>query len=143
MEPIVEKRFEYKGYPCVILFMPWSCYRCGYVGVPASKGKMVWANLIDCHGGVTYEEDHLYGQEDQDTLWIGFDCMHAWDARDIETGKRLAAADPELLEHIKRLEDVDRRYDTGGNIRTLEYCMNECKRIADQIEEGHGPDEAL
>ena len=32
VDPIVEKRFEYKGYPCVILFMPM-CYRCGYVGL--------------------------------------------------------------------------------------------------------------
>lgn len=33
MKPVLETKFEYKGYPCVVLFMP-GAYRCGYVGVP-------------------------------------------------------------------------------------------------------------
>ena len=31
MKPILECKFDYKGYPCVVLFMPLG-YRCGYVG---------------------------------------------------------------------------------------------------------------
>ena len=29
MEPVLECKFDYKGYPCVVLFMPLG-YRCGY-----------------------------------------------------------------------------------------------------------------
>ncbi len=29
MKPVLETKFEYKGYPCVVLFMP-RAYRCGY-----------------------------------------------------------------------------------------------------------------
>lgn len=32
MEPVLETKFEYKGYQCVVLFMP-GAYRCGYVGM--------------------------------------------------------------------------------------------------------------
>lgn len=33
---VEEKRFEYRGYPCVVLFMDMG-HRCGYVGIPADK----------------------------------------------------------------------------------------------------------
>lgn len=35
MKPVLETKFEYKGYQCVVLFMP-GAYRCGYVGIPNS-----------------------------------------------------------------------------------------------------------
>lgn len=139
MNPIVEKRFEYKGYPCVVMFMLWGCHRCGYVWI--MKGLKYYGKeydelvMIDCNGGLTYAEDNLFGQDDKDMWWIGFDCAHAWDARDFKTGRRYAAADPEELKSIEYLAELDRKYDTGGEVRTLEYVEAECKRILDQLEE--------
>ena len=61
MKPVLEKRFNYKGHPCVVLFMP-GAYRCGYVGIPKThKLAKHGANLdsIRCHGGITYSESKL------------------------------------------------------------------------------------
>ena len=74
--PIQEKRFEYYGFPCVILFMPMG-YRCGYVGVSVDHkyyGAVYDEIPIDCHCGLTYSDSRLHGQEDKHTWWIGFDC---------------------------------------------------------------------
>lgn len=62
---VQEKRFEHKGFPCVVLFMPIG-YHCGYVGLP--KGNKYY--------GKDYDENP---------------------------------------------------------VRTLEYCMEQCKSIVDQI----------
>lgn len=62
MKPVLEQKFDYKGYPCVVLFMP-GAYRCGYVGLP--KGHKLAGKsfddlyYIDCHGGITYSEPYL------------------------------------------------------------------------------------
>ena len=33
MKPVLECKFDYKGYPCVVLFIP-GAYRCGYTVYP-------------------------------------------------------------------------------------------------------------
>lgn len=132
MIPVQEEKFDYKGYPCVILFMPTG-YRCGYVGLP--KGTTVNVNDISCHGGITYTENHLYHQDDKDKLWIGFDCGHYFDGYDITTAKRLYADNPAALRQISSLGMIG--YYAVCNavnpIRTLEYCKGECRKIVDQI----------
>ena len=55
--PKLEKQFEYKGFPCVILFMPTG-YRCGYVGIP--KDVKIDTDGIECHGGITHNSEHLF-----------------------------------------------------------------------------------
>ena len=47
-----EERFEYRGYPCVILFMDMG-HRCGYVDVPESEA-VADDDDISCHGGITW-----------------------------------------------------------------------------------------
>ena len=63
MKPVLETKSTYKGYPYVVLFMP-GAYRCGYVGVPYShklaKKSVNGLGWLNCHGGVTYAESHLY-----------------------------------------------------------------------------------
>lgn len=63
MKPVLETKFEYKGYPCVVLFMP-GAYRYGYVGVPKShklaKKSVDDLGYLDCHGGVTLIQNHFY-----------------------------------------------------------------------------------
>ena len=55
MQPVLEAKSTYKGYPYVVLFMP-GAYRCGYVGVPYShklaKKSTDDLGYLDCHGGL-------------------------------------------------------------------------------------------
>ena len=129
-DPIVEKRFEYKGYPCVVLFQKM-CHRCGYVGIP--KGRAVDIMTIECHGGITYRNSQLYGQEDTDRGWIGFDCAHWRDGHDWEAGREYWKDDPETLHYIDRIEELYRDIDFGLYPRSLDYCISECKHIVDQL----------
>lgn len=115
---VQEERFEYRGYPCVVLFMDLG-HRCGYVGVPSNVHVDI--DKIGCHGGITYGPDPgLHFQEDDDISWIGFDTCHYGDGRDVEKVK----------EYFGR--DIS-GFDFGGTIKTLEYCKEECKKIVDQI----------
>lgn len=125
--PKLEKQFEYKGFPCVILFMPTG-YRCGYVWIP--KEVKIDIDNIGCHGGITYNSDHLYHQERKDLRWIGFDCAHCFDGYDVETAKRLFSDNEKAIKEIIVLEN--RGYFAVCNednpIRTLDYCEEECKK---------------
>jgi hypothetical protein len=135
--PVQEKRFDYKGFPCVVLFM-YMGYRCGYVGIP--KGHKYYKKSyidipIDCHCGLTYSKKDLYSQSDKDTWWIGFDCAHACDGYDFETAKKLYAEDSEAMGSILSLEQIGyyKICNEDNPIRTLDYCIEQCKRIVEQI----------
>ena len=137
MTPVQEERFEYKGFPCVVLFMPMG-YRCGYVGL--AKDNIYYKKKYDdipvnCHCGLTYSSDSLHGQNDVDRWWIGFDCGHCCDGYDIKTAKQLYKDDKEVLIQIEIMGATG--YYTICNaenpIRTLEYCKEQCKSIVDQI----------
>lgn len=132
--PKLEKQFEYKGFPCVILFMPTG-YRCGYVWIP--KEVKIDIDNIGCHGGITYNSDHLYHQERKDLRWIGFNCAHCFDGYDVETAKRLFSDNEKAIKEIIVLEN--RGYFAVCNednpIRTLDYCEEECKKIVNQVVE--------
>ena len=133
--PIQEKRFEYYGFPCVILFMQMG-YRCGYVGVPADH-KYYGENYddipIDCHCGLTYSDDRLHGQEDKHTWWIGFDCGHACDGYDVEKMKEYFKENEEVMCQLKYMESYFKTMNEMSVIRTLEYCEEECKKIVEQL----------
>lgn len=135
--PVQEKRFEYKGFPCVILFMPIG-YRCGYVGLPKGNkyyGKDYDEIPINCHCGLTYSDSGLHNQDDTDIWWIGFDCGHCCDGYDVETAKKLFADNESVLRQILMYEHTG-YYATCNKenpVRTLEYCMEQCKSIVDQI----------
>lgn len=129
-----EERFEYKGFPCVILFMTLG-HRCGYVGV--LKGNTIYGQCYDeipinCHGGLTYSSSELQGQTDKDIWWIGFDTAHYGDGKDFETAKEIYKYDMQALEEIKTYERLDRIMSDGA-VRDLDYCKNECKKIVDQL----------
>lgn len=130
--PKLEKQFEYKGFPCVILFMPTG-YRCGYVGIP--KDVKIDIDSIGCHGGITYNRDYLYHQEWKDLRWIGFDCAHCFDGYDVETAKKLFSDEDGVMKQIASLESTG--YFSFCNednpIRTLEYCEEECIKIVNQV----------
>lgn len=136
MKPVLEKRFNYKGHPCAVLFMP-GAYRCGYVGIPkAHKLAKHGANLdsISCHGGITYSESKLHCCDDEDTWWIGFDCAHFGDGYDIETAKQYFGDDPDFKRIFYTMEDFWRESNRESEIRSLAYVKDECKKLIDQIE---------
>ena len=127
-----EDRFMYKGYECRVLFIPLG-HRCGYVRVPKTHplyGKAAsykygmfaaFEEAIDCHGGITYVEEYLNGEPSKDSVWIGFDCAHLGDGVDIESKKKYFPN-----EKITVTPD-------HGEVRDLEFCRNECKKIVDQL----------
>lgn len=133
MSVVQETRFEYKGYPCVVLFNSLG-HRCGYVGLP--HGTDVKINDINCHGGITYSSSHLVLQKDTDRFWIGFDTAHCFDKSDFEKAKEYFANDKGIIRSLQFAEAMNKKYKTGGEIRTLEYCVEECRKIVDQIEGG-------
>ena len=136
--PIQENKFEYKGYDCVVLFMPM-CYRCGYVGIPVGHKyyKMNYGDIdIECHGGLTYSNDHLVGQNEKNKWWIGFDCAHYGDGFDRETAKEYWKDNPKQLEYINLEEEFYKNLDdVHHSPRTLNYVENECQHIVDQLVE--------
>ena len=140
MQQKQENRFEYKGFPCVVLFMPMG-YRCGYVGLPKGNKyyKKKYADIpVACHCGLTYSENHLFGQDDKETWWIGFDCGHSCDGIDKDTFNKLYEAEIlnmspfEFRAHMMNFDFVwkmSRKYP----VHTQEYMENECRKIVDQI----------
>ena len=138
--PKQEKRFDYKGFPCVVLFMPTG-YRCGYVGVP--KGTAVDIENIDCHCGVTYASDGLNQQSDTDKFWIGFDCAHACDGYDVAKIKEYFADDESVMAQMEIMKDYFETVCEDSPVRTLEYCEEQCKHIVEQVLKmggSHDPD---
>ena len=132
--PIIEKRFEYRGYPCVVIFHTLG-HRCGYVGLPRSNryfGCDYEEIDIDCHGGLTYATDELYEQSDVDRWWIGFDCAHCDDAKDYDSLRKYYT-DKQSREMIDFWENLDHRYPIESQVRDLDYVTKECELIVDQL----------
>ena len=126
---VQESRFDYKGFPCVVLFMDMG-HRCGYVGIPEASGIDV--DDISCHGGITYgPSSYLTLQEDDNIEWIGFDTAHYMDGRDTEKIREYFPNKP-----IYEWESVYK-----DNFRTLEYCEEECKQIVEQVIDMLGEEE--
>lgn len=133
---IQEKRFEYKGFPCVVVMQAMG-FRTGYVGIP--KGHKLFGTdyndiYIDCHGGLTYADNYLVDQEDEDVWWIGYDCGHYGDGHDVDTCKELFKDYPETIKQITLMQDID-IYGIlcDEKARSLEYCEEQCKNIVEQI----------
>ncbi len=127
--PKQEKRFEYRGIPCVILFQTMG-FRTGYIGLPGDVN--VDEDSLDCHCGITYIEKNLHYQKDENITWVGFDCGHACDGYDIESMKKYFGHDPEFMQMFGFMENYYKTMNESYEFRTLEYCENECKRMVDQ-----------
>lgn len=143
MSSIVEKRFEYNGHPCVVIFrsLGLSCgFRCGYVGLhkddPFYGIHHNSIDNIDCHGGLTYSKNSLFEQDDADIWWIGFDCGHSGDAYDYESIEKYFSDDSEIMTFMQVHKKIDSEYPISSDtIKDLNYCIEQCKSIVDQIEE--------
>lgn len=153
----VEKQWTTEaGLPAAVRIVGWANYhRCGYVGVPeghpfygldyhqpsllikpewieeqpvgkrnavslftagvgALPGELVARRLellLDVHGSLTFsgERDDL----PDNYWWFGFDCSHPRD---------------------DTFTDPDARVPSGPNARSLEYVVEECERLAEQLQ---------
>lgn len=137
MQPVLETKFTYKGYPCVVLFMP-GAYRCGYVGIPTgnklARKSADELSFLNCHGGITYSEPYLHECEGNDTWWIGFDCAHCFDGYDIETAKQYFGNEPDFQRLYKIMQDLWNEANKEYKFSSLAYVKEECKKLVDQIE---------
>ena len=138
---LIEEEFEYKGYPCVVVFTSLG-YRNGYVGVPKGNpfhGYDDETESIDLelsmHGGLTYAaENPFYPIENEGLWWIGFDCAHAGDGQDLDFALQCF---PDHAEELQLLRAINQRFEIFNfeTVCTKEYVKDNCKGIVDQIEE--------
>lgn len=77
--------------------------------------------VFNVHGSITYSRGSSnYPVLSENLWWFGFDCAHAGDA-----------PDPTFV----RNDSIARVYLShgSGEIRTLEFCVNECESLAQQL----------
>lgn len=135
-KPILEYEDVYNNYKYCVVFQPHG-FRCGYVEIP------IWHKMykqhydimpVKCHGGLTYSENHLLDKEGN-SWWVGFDCCHYDDLPDVESIKKYYYNekhydDNNFLKYCKTLFDTTTEV---SSIKTLDFCISECKNIIDQL----------
>jgi hypothetical protein len=144
VEEVDEVKFNYKGMECLVRRMAehencshddrrFGGYLCGYVAVPFGHPyyqKRYEDMDIECHGGLTFGEC-------ADSHWIGFDCSHSMDySPSLEYLKKTATW---MKDFRDREEELKKKFNLQHNpifnksYKNIEYCINECKSIADQL----------
>lgn len=127
----------YKGFPYVVMITA-QCFRVGYVGIPKDHkyyGKRYnELRHIECHGCLTYSAKTIPWQEDEDICWwVGFDCRHSYDGYDIVSALETFKDCPETMSFINRNLLFMKSVNVHKEVRTLDYCIEQCKKIIDQI----------
>ena len=136
---VVESDFIHKGLRCVVVFTSMG-HRCGYVGVPKEHilyGKS-YSDIIedlDVHGGITYSEgNNNYPVTADDKLWwLGFDLAHYMDGKDLDLALKYELLDEDTYFKLKEIENMYPISET--TVKSLEYCIDECKSLAKQLSE--------
>lgn len=85
---------------------------------------------FNVHGGITYaggnERDYPIKS---DLWWLGFDCGHAGDGKDLEKILELWGINP----HIRQRVEIEKEFYLDEPVRDLEYVQQECRNLVDQI----------
>ena len=158
----VEKTFIHSKCLCAVI-MTTLGHRCGYVGVTMDnmmygihysdpipgmhdkdqdltlgkksvmvllhydKGNISPDLYFDVHGGLTFsKKGNLYPIYSQGWWWFGYDCSHCDDGQD------LSYMEP-------KLRKIYETFPQTGTIRSLTYCIEECKNLADQLNKFYPP----
>jgi hypothetical protein len=133
-----EIKEEYHGFKFVVKMQRMG-HRCGYVQIPdnelfqkiqkaADSGEGNGQYDIICHGGITFVEDNPPQDYLTGNNWIGFDCYHAGDDKDITSAMELFDLSEKELEVMKQSLSV---YHVP---RSKEYVKAECIDIINQLE---------
>lgn len=131
--------FIYKDYRCRVKRIShreghnnehvFGGHLCGYICVTGGLEitPEIYENL-DVHGGITYNSI-----EEGDKNWIGFDCAHFGDYMpSMEYLKKTNDYFKDFMpipEKFKDLAIFNPKY------RNLDFCIQECKKLVDQITE--------
>ena len=97
---------------------------------------------VEVHGGLTFSGDQLPDIENEENLWFfGYDCGHAWDAPDFITLRKLLPPDSEAIKNITKYQELTSQFlhNQSGVIRTLDYCENQCEKLAEQLNKYRKP----
>lgn len=87
---------------------------------------------FNVHGGLTYSNNYPgYPVENDGLWWLGFDCGHYGDGKDLELMEEYWGDDPNMQRRI----DIERKFSNCYPVRTKEYVESECMSLVDQIEE--------
>lgn len=103
------------GYQATVKIMPQG-HRCGYVTLPEDhpcNGQHYGDLPIEVHGCLTYGEGATFG----------FDCAHNGDSSDIN----LMSDECKLSYRVWE--------DPLGEVRSLEFCVEQCEDMARQFKE--------
>lgn len=129
----IEKEFIIDEFRCVIIGQKMG-HRCGYIEIPADH-KYYCVEYddvnIEVHGGWTYSEytyNNYPTEASSKSWWIGFDCGHFGDTKDLELIKSFG--DDELTKYYV---DMEARFPERGEVRTLEYVENELIEAVKQL----------
>lgn len=127
----VEEDFEYKGFRCVVVASGMG-HRCGYVQIP--KGHPYFEKpyeeideVVNVHGGLTYGTmSKSYPVETEiSSYWLGFDCAHYGDARDLEL----------IKEFNSQVYEIYAGMYNEGHLWTADEVCDELKQMVDQLVE--------
>jgi DNA-directed RNA polymerase subunit L len=84
--------------------------------------------LFNVHGGITFADSIENYPVESELWWFGYDCNHCGDAVDVDRIKN--------VKHRQVTIEINEKYPIRDQIvRSLEYCIDECKSLADQIVE--------
>ena len=131
---IIEKSFKHSNKQCIVRFTNMG-HRCGYVavekdsplyGIDYNDVIRKYYSYLNVHGGLTFS-DHLDIfpiRTKGSSYYFGFDCAHYNDAKDFESYKK----------YFKKELKNDGIF-SSGTVRTLDFCIHECKSLAEQLTE--------
>jgi hypothetical protein len=101
-----------------------------------------WADKITVHGGITFGKEETPASWEESTeggdgipggYWIGFDCAHAWDARDPAIQTMFGSPNEAMSDLFKLMERLAVLNVPDATIRTLDYVIGECQSMVDQL----------
>ena len=134
----VEKDFVIDEFRCVIIGQRMG-HRCGYIEIPQDHKyygvhyEALNCDDVDVHGGWTYSssttENNYPVKTNKDSWWVGFDCAHYMDARDLDLIKSFG--DDKLTRMYVEMEE-DSLF-RSGEVRTIEYVENELINAVKQL----------
>lgn len=135
----VESTFEYKGMQCVVLGVALG-HRCGYVRVENPTEEMISDSYgldLDVHGGITYGgySSKYPIVSEKKSFWLGFDCAHYLDGKDMELVKELS--DTATYEAMMKMEIMFPTNDRDTVVRTTKYVEQQLKELVDQLTVEH------
>ncbi len=137
VEEFDQIEFTYEYYKCLVVRVvkkePFAVdehyfggHLCGYVQIPKRHPlySKDWDEIdLDCHGGITCNENH-------EEHWIGFDCAHSGDYVPSMEKFRKENKINELFPIPKESSMYSLFHPVYRNIL---FVMNECRIIVDQL----------